>query len=127
MHRYMSKVSQGVWGRAVLELGVYREPGKPQERAAPLNSGIFKQHLSQAPGPGRTSLEEGTACASNRGRRQLSLSRELPMTWSGWALGSDGKSRREEVRASCLHLGESHCGGNQGSGHGVTWRGPRGT
>lgn len=115
MHRYMSKVSRGVWGRAMLELGIHREPGKPWEGAAPLTMRISRQRLSQAPGPGRASQEEGTAYTSNRGRR-LSLSRELPNTQSGWALGSAGESRGEKVRASSIRLGESCCGGNQGRG-----------
>ena len=118
-HCYMPKLSQGVWGRAVLELSVFREPAEPREEAGLLSSGVVRHCLSQAPGPGRAFLEEGTAYTCNRGRRRLSLSRELPMTQSSWALGSGGESRSGVIRTPCIWLGGSCCVGKQGGGRGV--------
>ena len=67
---------------------------------------------------------KGTVYASDRDRRQVGLSQELPVTQSGWILGS-GWECEKEGGGSCISLSENRCSNNQVSGCG--WpRGGRG-
>ena len=68
-------------------------------------------------GPGRAFLREGIVYASDRGRRQVGLSQELPVTQSGWILGSGWESRKEGG-GLCVSPSENHCSSNHGSGCG---------
>ena len=130
MHCHTSMDPQGVDGRAVLEIDVYRGLGKAQEGAAPQNVGVFGQSLSQHQGlEGHFWKRERYAQATEvRGAWPVpgiahdTVWLDLRVWWRGGKAEGEG-----EIRGSHSHLSGSCCGTNQGSGHGLAWRGPSGT